>query len=299
MIKRILLVLMAVTLISVPAFAALNRPEFDAVGDDSANVFVDQILNAIILNSIDGFGQQINLFSDFTKTAGPSFNPTGFQPGPAFAEFFVESAGTLFPDPCFSFILKNDFGSAAHVPYLSGLTTEYNQGLYRWRITLQMKPESDLNINIFDCVMKDAVTNIWQYADQTGFYRQPWGQLVFSLAANPTITAYAIPGPYATPGFTTPFILDARTQPLLTATALFNALYTSKAFFDEAIVVAIPFTGNTNTSAQSVYDLHQGDMIDIQVAIPYNNTVDIRYGADNVFLKYIGIVGTEYSSNGL
>jgi hypothetical protein len=296
MIKRILLVLMAVALISAPAFAG-NRPEFDAVGQDAANVFVDQFLGYVANINIDGYGNDIDFaLSDFTKIAGPLFNPTfsGAITGPAFAEFFVTSAGQLYPDPCFSFLGANDLGISTHVPYLSALTTVYNQGSYRWRIVLQLKPESDLNINIRDCVFKENQTDLRYYADQTGYYRQPWGQLVFLPSANPSIYVYAIPGPYATAGFTAPVILDARTMPGLTPVALFNALYTTKALFDEGLVAALPFTGATNTSGQLVYDLHQGDMIDVTITIPFNNTVDVRYGADNVFVKYIGIVATDY-----
>lgn len=298
MLKRILLVVMAVALISTPALAG-NKPEYDFVGDDSAAVFVDQVLAAIAVNNYDAFNQQINFFSDFRGFSGPSFNPSFAVVGPARAEFFVQSAGTLFPDPCYYFIYANDLGISSHVPYLSALTTTYNQAIYRWRITLQMKPESDININIRDCVFKENQTNIWFYADQTGYYRAPWGQLIFVQSANPSIYVYALPGPFATPGFTSPVILDARTLPGLTLAPLFNVLYTTKAFFEEGLVAALPFTGNTNASGQAVFDIHQGDMIDVTVAIPFNNTVDIRYGADNVFLKYIGIVGTEYSNNGL
>jgi hypothetical protein len=289
---------MAVALISTPALAG-NKPEYDFVGNDSAAAFVDQVLGAIATYNLDGFKQQINYFSDFTTFPGPLFNPSFSIVGPAKAEFFVQSAGSLFPDPCFKFIGVNDLGISTHLPYLSALTTTYNQGVYRWRITLQMKPESDINVNIRDCVFKENQTDIWFYADQTGYYRAPWGQLIFVQSANPSIYVYALPGPFATPGFTTPVILDARTMPGLNLVPLFNTLYTTKAFFEEGLVAALPFTGSTNASGQAVFDIHQGDMIDVTITIPFNNTVDIRYGADNVFLKYIGIVGTEYSNNGL
>jgi hypothetical protein len=295
MIKRTLLILMTVALISTPAMAG-NKPEFDFVGNDSAAVFVDQVLAAIANNNYDGFMRPIEFFSDFRFVPGPEFNPSVTIPGPSSAEFFVQTAGSLFPDPCYFFITANDLGISTHVPYLSALTTTYNQAIYRWRITLQMKPESDINVNIRDCVFKENQTYIWFYADQTGYYRAPWGQLIFVQSANPSIYVYALPGPFATPGFTTPVILDARTLPGLNLVPLFNVLYTTKAFFEEGLVAALPFTGDTNASGQAVFDLHQGDMVDVTITIPFNNTVDIRYGADNVFLKYIGIVGTEYSA---
>ena len=58
----------------------------------------------------------------------------------------------------------------------------------------------------------------------------------------------------------------------------------------------LPMTGGVNTYGQTVYSLKQGDMIDIVIDVPSNNTVDVRYGADNVVLKYLGIIGTEYSN---
>ncbi len=43
-----------------------------------------------------------------------------------------------------------------------------------------------------------------------------------------------------------------------------------------------------------MYTLSQGDMIEVRVDIPGNSTCDIRYGEDNVVLKYIGMIGTAY-----
>jgi hypothetical protein len=174
------------------------------------------------------------------------------------------------------------------------MTDAWNQGVYKWRIVLQMKPESDINVNIYDCVLKHNSFDIWEGADQTGRYRAPWGELVFVPTANPTMTVKAIPGPLATPGFTSPLTLDARTLPGLTLVAMEDQLYTSKAHWEEGIVLALPKTGETNTSGQTEYNLKQGDVIEVTVEIPYNNTVDLFYGADNVLLKYIGVIGTWY-----
>jgi hypothetical protein len=56
----------------------------------------------------------------------------------------------------------------------------------------------------------------------------------------------------------------------------------------------MPETGTTNALGQTMYNLKQGDRIKVTIQIPGNNTADIRYGQDNVILKYIGIVGTWY-----
>jgi hypothetical protein len=278
MIKRILLLLIAALLISAPALG--GRPEFDAVGDDSANVFNDAVDQYLVTSSFDGLGNEIEHFSDFTQFT------TSFGP----AEFFRTQSGGLYPDPCFYYV------TGAHAPYLSALTTTYDSGLYEWRIVLQMKPQSDINLKIIDCVMKTGQTDISSSADQTGRYRQPWGQLVFLPSANPSITVTALPGPFATPGFITPITMDARVMPGLVPVALNNALYTSMGLWGETIPLALPATGRINDSGQSVYNLKQGDMIDVLIVIPFNNTVDVRYGSDNVVLKYVGIVGTEYTN---
>ena len=272
--KKILLIIlvaafMATPVMVTPAFAG-NIPEFDAVGCDATNYFNDAIKWSVVDNNTDGFGYPINWWSDFT-------------PYPYQDEFFRNTAGQLYPDPCFP-------------EYLSALTDAYNEAIYQWRIVLQMKPESDINLNIVDCVLKHNEFDIWTSAEQTGRYRAPWGQLFFVPTANPSVTVKAIPGKYATPGFHSPFIMDARTLPGLFPIPLIDAQYTSKALWEEGIVMVLPETGLTNCEGQSVYNLKQGDAIDVIVSIPGNNTADIRYGSDNVILKYIGIVGTEYCS---
>jgi hypothetical protein len=98
---------------------------------------------------------------------------------------------------------------------------------------------------------------------------------VFVPTANPIMSVRAIPGPFATPGFAAPITLDARTLPGLTLVAMDEQLYTSKAHWEEGIVLALPKTGETNTSGQTEYNLKQGDVIEVTVAIPSNNTVDL------------------------
>lgn len=279
MFKRILLLFVVASLIGTPVLAG-GRPEFDAVGDDSANIFNDTAEQNIVANAVDAFLNLIEKFSDFTSFTTPF----------GFAEFFATQAGALYPDPCFYYL------PGVHAPYLSALTATYDQGAYEWRIVLQMKPQTDINLKIINCVLKNGGTDVFSSADQTGFYRTPWGQLAFVQSANPSITVRAFPGPFATPGFLTPVIMDARTMPVLSPVALNNALYTSKALWSETIPLALPATGSSNTSGQSVFNLKQGDMIDVLITIPFNNTVDVRYGSDNVVLKYVGIIGTEYTN---
>lgn len=263
------LVLGSALLLTTSAFAG-NIPEFDAVGDDSANYFA-------VGNSVQ-YGQVIaNNIGPMGALELASYFP--YNPLTGYGERFINTAGMSFPDPCFP-------------GYVSALIDVWNEAVYEWDIVLQMKPESDINLNIYDCVLKHNEFNVWQGAEQTGRYRAPWGQLFFIPSANPTVSVVAAPGPNATPGFVAPFVLDARTLPGLVSVPLSQALYTSKALWEEGIVMVLPETGLVNTMGQPVFNLKQGDQIRCTIQVPGNNTADIRYGKDNVILKYIGIIGT-------
>jgi hypothetical protein len=275
---KCIVILSAAALLAAPAWAG-NIPEFDAVDCDALNFFAAANLVQhvpVVNNNVGPYGP-VNFYSVFP----PEFDNDGNLID---GEYFDNTAGQLFPDPCFP-------------GYMSALTDAWNQGIYEWWIVLQMKPESDINLNIYDCVLKHNEFGLfapYYGADQTGRYRADWGQLFFVPSANPSVTAEAIPGEYPTPGFAAPFLMDARVLPGLGIVSLDNALYTSKAHWDEGIVMVLPETGTTNTAGQPVYNLKQGDRIHVTVSIPFNNTVDVRYGPDNVILKYIGIVGTWY-----
>jgi hypothetical protein len=271
--KRIMLILLAVMFVTSSAWAG-GIPEFDAVGCDWKNVFAknNPIQYGQVIDNNIGPNGPINEFS--------AIFPSSPQ------EYFTQTAGQLYPDPCFG-----KFG------LLSALTDSWSESVYEWYIILQMKPESDLNLNIYDCVLKHNEFSPWVAAEQTGRYRASWGQLFFLPTANPSITVEAHPGEYATPGFTAPFTMDARTLPGLQIVALDDALYTSKGLWSEGLVMVLPETGKTNTSGQTMYNLKQGDRISVKVTIPYNNTCDIRYGMDSVIVKYIGIIGTWYYGN--
>ncbi len=262
--KKVILVLLAVMFLSSSAWAG-TIPEFDAVGCDVLNVFAKY-------NSI----QYAQLIAYNKGPYGP-INYFGLFP----EEYFHQSAGQGFKDPCFG-----PYGLISH------LTDVYNEGVYEWYIVLQMKPASDLNVNIHDCVLDHNKFTPWGWAQQTGRYTSGQSGSVFDVTANPSITVIAYPGPNATPNFIAPFIMDARTLPGLDTVALDDTLYTSKGIWSEGLVVVMPETGKTNASGQTTYDLKQGDKIYVRIAIPYNSTCDIRYGADSVIVKYLGIVGT-------
>jgi len=261
--KKLICIVIFALMTAAPALAA--QPEFDAVGSDDTNIFAmdNKLQFGAVIENVSGPYGPINLDSNF-----------GIREG------FSQTAGQLFPDPCFD---KLD----------SALTDQGNSASYSWTIVLQMKPQSDIDLNIYDCVLTRDMTNIFGSADQTGRVRDWYGHMIFNPFANPRVTVKAYPGPYATEGF--PYegmIMDGRLMPTLCRVAMDEVLYTSKAHWDETLVLVRPHTGCRNQSGQTMVDLKQGDSITITVDIPGNNTVDVRYGSDSVLLQYIGIEGT-------
>jgi hypothetical protein len=263
MLKKALLVMVAVALLCVPALAG-DRPEFDAVCDDSANYFNDAIKDLVVTNN------PWNLTSDWCFPVDP-------------VEYFVppvqETADTCFPN------------------YFSAFTQWRRPALYRWRIVLQMDPQSDLDINIVDCVVKHNSktvfgTNPFEGASQTGRYELSDGTPVFNPGANPQVTAVAFPGPNAVFGFGTPFDLVNRTQGGLFLLPFRDLLYTSKALWEEGLVARMPEYMVPNLSGQTEYPLSAGDIIEVAIFMPPSNPVDVRYGSDNVIIKYVGVDGT-------
>ena len=167
-----------------------------------------------------------------------------------------------------------------------------NPGTWKWVIVLQKKPETDLNVNIVDCVVKmNSYTMFgstpFSGAFQTGWMLYPWGELAFDLTRNPKITVNALPGPFAF--FTAPFNVYSRTLIGLAVVPLLEAYYTSKGPWEEGIVVVKPVTGDPGQTT-----LMQGDMLLVTITLPSTNTADVYYGKDSVTIKYIGIHGDIY-----
>jgi hypothetical protein len=267
MLKKALLVMIAVAFMCVPALAG-DRPEFDAVGDDSANFFNDFIKDYVVANN------PWNLASDFTD---PLVYPV--------PEAFIPPV-QLTPDLCF-----NALGGG----YLSAYTQWHRPARYTYFIILQMDPQSDLDINIVDCVYKHNATTIFgagpfDGADQTGRTFDWLGNSYFDPGANPRITAQAIPGTNPVFGFVAPFFLTNRTQGGLFLTPFVDLLYTSKALWEEGLVAVMPELN------QGVFPLSAGDVIRIDIDIPPTSTTDLRYGEDNVVIKYVGVTGTIYTN---
>ena len=272
MFKKLALLVLFVAFISAPALAG-NVPEFDAVGDDSANFFNDFIKQMVVENNINASNVKINEYSDFTSYALPDDTPV---------EFFGTSASGDRPSPCFP----------GYSDYKAG---PWFPNYFEWRIVLQMAPETDLDLNIRDCVLKENQRNIWLFAQQTGRWRQTNGKLVFARNKNPRVSVLALPGLRQPPN-APPFYMDARKQPNLGLVALQDKLYTSKALWEEGIIMKMPEPGTFNKAGQPVFVLREGDMMEVRFNIPWNNPVDIYYGPDNVVIKYGGIVGMDLTT---
>jgi hypothetical protein len=278
--KKILLALVVLAFMATPAVAG-NQPEFDAVGCDAINFFNDFVKDKVCYeNKIAGY--TINKYSKFAQ------------------EKFWTSSGQLWPDPCFSkFKESNSYvkwgWGKEYCDLNSGRTGPFNTAEYEWTIVLQKKPTTDLDLNIRDCVLVDQGGNPWTGSSQTGRFFSTWKGYVFIPSANPAVTVTALPGQYAATGFEEAFTLDARPMPgLYDPVLLEGALYTSKSLWEESLVIKIPKTGKSNAAGDPEFDLHAGDIIKIRVEIPQNNPVEVYYGADNVVLKYVGEVNSDY-----
>jgi hypothetical protein len=260
--------LLAASMLLVSAQGYAGVPEFDTVGDDSSNYFNDGVKQSVVANNIDGFGNNVNQNSDWTNT------------DPDVARESFESTGSPNPDPCFA-------------GYNSRLAGQYNTNEFHWEIVLQMKPESDLDLGIRDCVLSgfSDANNINTAASQTGRYRTRRGALRFFDDANPRITAVAYAGPRNN---FQPFTMDYRAHAGLELGALEGQLYTSKALWQEHIVLKMPEDGSTNESGQPTVRLREGDSIMVWIQIPGNNSTNLYYGQDNVTLDYVGERGTAY-----
>jgi len=278
-IRKIFPVLLLAGLFLASSAMAGNYPEFDAVGVDSANFFAK---NVILYKVVTDYNKANPVDGKFSLEDLSNFNSSVHPIYSTYPEKFSGSAGTAFTDPCWG-------------QFKSVLTTIRRDGTYNWWIVLQMQPESDLDLNIYDCVMKWQGADyggVFGWAEQTGRWRADWGKLYFSPCANPEVTVMAYPGPYAVGSFQKPQYLEARKMPGLHTKTLDGLWYTSKAHWDESIVIAMPETGYYKENGDAGYQLVQGDIINVKVYVPTYNTADIYYGADSVILKYIGMSNT-------
>lgn len=268
-IKWSLMIASALLLIGSQAFSG-GRPEFDAVGNDSSNHFNDAITTLV-------------------STANPWNTKSDFTVHPLLGMEYFSPPVQLTDDICYD-------------GYRSAYTQWRKPARYEWQIVLQMDPQSDLDINIKQCVVKHSSTTVfgripWEGGDQTGRYQLTDGTVFFIPGANPAITVVASPGPNAVFGFTSPFILTGRTQGSITELPLKRLPYTGTAIWERALVAKMPEYLTAAPDGGVEYPLSAGDTIKITIAIPFLNSVDIRYGQDNVTVRYIGVNNTIFTNS--
>jgi hypothetical protein len=305
--KKIVFVIAAMALFCTPAFAG-DQPEYDAVYCDSTNIFMGPAQLIVCRGNVVG-SDRINEYSNFATSdccLNPAFWPglgwtcdPLYNPDPQPCESFISDASGPSPDVCFGNCNDRDGDGNTYQSYMG---TVFNGHFWKYRIVLQKKPQTDLDINIYDCVVKPNSGTMFGDtfnggAEQTGRYggfTNPgsfWLQL-----ANPTITVRALRAvPPPTPGIES-FRMEGRQQPGLQPICLENQLYTSKGPWDESIVVKMPLTGITNFCGDVEFRLDSGDVIEVTLATTDDSTARIRYGEDNVMVKYVAIHGTEYTT---
>ena len=255
MIKKTLMILLAAAFIAAPAYAG-NVPEFDAVGCDATNYFNDDVRNMVAAVNANSMGVNLNCNSDF------------------YTEYYSTNAADDSWDACFP-------------GYISNLIDCGNEAEYVWQIVLQLKPKTDLDLNIRDCVLECYGTEIFGNAGQTGRFRTLFGSIMFEDGRNPSLTVTAKSGPKTD---FADFIMDARMLPTLGLVALDDVLYTSKGLWTEGIVLALPLNGECSSSGVMYnFNLREGDKINVKIEVPINNCSEIRYGSDNVVIEYVGM----------
>lgn len=268
--KRLLIIALLFVFVTGNQAFSGDRPEFDAVGNDSFNRFNDAVTAQVLT------ANPWNTKSDFT---GAHF--TGME--------YFNPPVQLTDDICYE-------------DYRSAYTQWRRPARYEWQIVLQMDPQSDLDIHIEQCVMKHSSTTVfgtvpWEGGDQTGRYQLTNGSSVFIAGANPCITVEASPGPNAVSGFTTPFILTGRSQGGITDLPLERLPYTGTGIWNRSLVAKLPEYMKTAPSQGVEFPLSAGDTIRITIDIPFLNSVDIRYGQDNVTVRYVGVNNTIFTES--
>lgn len=285
MLKKTLLIVVAVAFMCVPALAG-ERPEFDAVGCDSDLFFATVSTDLVLANN--PWNNCVD--SDFTELPACINDPVE----PCEPYEFWDGPGGLRDDICFP-------------GYQSRLVpTGFSGGKkYEYKIVLQMMPDTDLDINIIDCVVKKNTKVVFgaesgQGAHQTGRFFYEGFIPAFEATLNPRIKAKAIAGPNSA-GYWDWFYLTARKHPGLYKMPLdgYYTFFTSKGIWDESIVVRLPTPYKRVPYHPGMYEsvLQQGDMVKIELLMPQATPVDIRYGQYSVFLKYVGIDGTEWTTS--
>jgi hypothetical protein len=207
------------------------------------------------------------------------------------------------------------------------VVTKQNAGWFEWWIRLPKKPSGQINICIQCGVLKpNTFTPFTEFGAiemcaaetgeriGTGFCtndQQPAGWNPIDERGLPMLEVKAYPGPYNPDlWFTDPFHLTAYKNPGPyvpgylpgfignpmpydgPAFQILDGSWASrillKACMDKCVVAKIPVTGQYNGKGEVEFDLEAGDMIQVKMAIPIYNTVDIYCNPQSASLRGIG-----------
>jgi len=238
-------------------------------------------------------------------------------------EQFRSSKPINQPEICDTQGVVNDFfeGDFEYFGEPNAVITKQNAGYFEWWIRLPKKASGEINICIQCGILKPNTFTpftgfkaIEQCAAETGErIGTAWctqnqvapGVNPIVTTALPRLTVMAYPGPYAPVDFK-PFHLTAYKNPstyklsrnandaMANSAALqaldgsVNARVLLKSCMDKCVVAKIPVTDQVNALNEDEYDLEAGDMIQVRMDVPINNTVDIYCNSQSTRLAGIG-----------
>lgn len=250
--------------------------------------------------------------------SNPSVTPQT-RVGGAGCEQFRSNTPMNQPEICDASGTVNGFGDFTFFGNPNAVVRKQNAGYFEWWIRLPKKPDGEINIVLQCGVLKpnafafEGFDSVLLCAAETGerigsgfCTRDDVDPGVNPIVATalPKLTAIAYPGPYSL-GFT-PFYLTAYKNPgsyalslddrgsmknsmslqVLDGTADSRVLL--KSCMDKAVLVKIPVDGQVNAKGQTEAALEAGDLIQVRLDIPNNNTVDIYCHAESARLQGIG-----------
>lgn len=223
------------------------------------------------------------------------------------------------PEVCDSTGIVNGVGDFTFFGEPNAVIRKQNAGYFEWWVRLPKRPTGEINL-VFQCgILKPNAFAFEEFnavllcAAETGERigtgfctrdRVDPGINPIIHASLPKITAIAYPGPYSL-GFE-PFHLTAYKAPgsfaLTTDTAgaltnganlqvldgSTNSRVLLKACVEKSVVVKIPVTDQVNVLGEIEADLEAGDLIQVRMDIPVNNTVDIYCNSQSLRLVGIG-----------
>ncbi len=205
----------------------------------------------------------------------------------------------------------------------NAVTRAGNAGFYEWWIRLPKKPSGEINLVIQCGILKPNAFAAYRFdsielcAAETG-ERVGYGTCVrqevdpgvspVNNTALPKVTAVVYPGPFNI-AFA-PFHLTAFKNPSAyslafdaTTAAISNSGNSQvldgssntrillKACMDKTVVTKLPVTGQLNALGETETDLEAGDMIQIRVDVPRQNSVDVYCHAQSARLAGVGETG--------